>query len=158
MKFLKQLQYKMAVFMQGRYGIDNFEKFLLVLYFVVWLLSYFFVWLKPLYFILEIVSLAVIIFIIFRFFSKNLSARQKENIIYLKYKTRFMNFVRVKKSRMQRRKEHHLFKCPNCGQIVSVPKGKGKIKIICPKCAKEFVRRSWLLYIRRKDVWLYPDR
>ena len=39
-------------------------------------------------------------------------------------------------------KEHRIYRCPSCKQKVRVPRGKGKIAIVCPKCHKEFIRRS----------------
>mgnify|MGYP001122250664 CR=1 FL=1 len=33
-------------------------------------------------------------------------------------------------------------KCPGCGQKIRVPRGRGKIAIRCPKCNREFIRRS----------------
>ena len=37
---------------------------------------------------------------------------------------------------------HRFFKCPKCGQVVRTPKGKGTIRITCPKCRETFVRKS----------------
>ncbi len=33
-------------------------------------------------------------------------------------------------------------KCPKCGITTRVPKGKGKIRITCPKCGEIFQRKS----------------
>ena len=50
------------------------------------------------------------------------------------------------KLRKERRKEeektHAFFRCPQCGKELRVPKGKGKIKIRCPNCSHEFIRKS----------------
>lgn len=40
------------------------------------------------------------------------------------------------------RKTSHFLKCPNCGQILSVPKGKGKIRVTCPKCRTKMETKS----------------
>ena len=32
------------------------------------------------------------------------------------------------------RKEKAFLKCPNCGTMLAVPRGKGKIIVTCPKC------------------------
>lgn len=46
------------------------------------------------------------------------------------------------RERLKQRKTHRFFKCPECGVTVRVPKGKGKIKITCPKCKNAFVRNT----------------
>ena len=50
------------------------------------------------------------------------------------------------KLRKERRKEeektHAFFRCPQFGKELRVPKGKGKIKIRCPNCSHEFIRKS----------------
>lgn len=40
------------------------------------------------------------------------------------------------------RKTHLRFPCPQCGQELRVPKGKGKLQIRCPKCGNEFVKKT----------------
>ena len=39
-------------------------------------------------------------------------------------------------------KEYKYFLCPNCKQMVRVPRGKGNIEIKCPKCQHKFDRKS----------------
>lgn len=146
MKFFDKLKYNTARFMSGRYGVDEFEKFMLIFYIAIWIVSYIFMFSKVVYLILELIGFAVLIFTIFRFLSKDISKRQEENQKFIQYKNKFNNYIhnffKVKISRAKRRKEHHLYRCPKCRQILSVPKGKGKIKIICPKCGYTFKKRS----------------
>ena len=56
--------YKIQKFMQGRYGVDELYKFLLGLYFSLFVINLFF---KS--FILEIIGLVIVIFTFYRFFS-----------------------------------------------------------------------------------------
>ena len=37
---------------------------------------------------------------------------------------------------------YNYYRCRNCGQIVRVPRGKGTVKIICPKCRNTFTDRT----------------
>ena len=34
------------------------------------------------------------------------------------------------------------FRCPQCGQQLRVPRGRGKISITCPKCGHQFIKKS----------------
>ena len=47
-----------------------------------------------------------------------------------------------KERRKEEEKTHAFFRCPQCGKELRVPKGKGKIKIRCPNCSHEFIRKS----------------
>lgn len=46
------------------------------------------------------------------------------------------------KKMWKQRKTTAFLKCPNCGQMLSVPKGKGKIRVTCPKCHAKMETRS----------------
>ncbi len=46
------------------------------------------------------------------------------------------------KTMWKKRKTHAFLKCPTCGQILSVPKGKGKIRVTCPKCRTKVETKS----------------
>lgn len=80
--------------------------------------------------ILSTVSFLVMVWILFRMFSRNLSKRRKENAWFL---TKIVNPVKNRKARSQD-KDHKYFTCPQCRTICRVPRGKGKIIITCPKC------------------------
>lgn len=41
---------------------------------------------------------------------------------------------RLAKKMWKERKTSNFLKCPQCGQVLSVPKGKGKLRVTCPKC------------------------
>ena len=40
------------------------------------------------------------------------------------------------------RKTSRVLKCPNCGQILSVPTGKGKLRVTCPRCRAKMETKS----------------
>ena len=52
--------------------------------------------------------------------------------------SRFKKF----KMRMDGRKDYKYFKCKNCKQEIKVPKGKGTIKVTCPKCGEKTIQKS----------------
>lgn len=142
----QKIRLKIMSFMQGRYGWDNFSNFLvgswLVLFFISRIVLVITSYNSVINGVYSVLSLALFIFTYYRVFSKNRSKRYIENTKYLSFKASVTRFFRIKKSRMKKRKNFHLYKCPACKQILSVPKGKGKINITCPKCQTKFTKRS----------------
>ncbi|RDU24033.1 hypothetical protein [Anaerosacchariphilus polymeriproducens] len=128
---------KFVRFMQGRYGTDKLNRFLLVSAVVVSLISTI-VRLEFLF----IVSYILLGYILFRTLSKNTYRRYQENQKFLMHYNKVIQWFQKKKKRMQERKTYSFFKCPKCKQMVRVPKGKGKIAITCPKCREEFIKRT----------------
>lgn len=127
---------KFARFMMGRYGVDQFSRFLSFLTIALMILGLF---IHPVLYYLGIVGM---IYMYFRTFSKNYAKRRKENEWYLKRTYSLRNFFSKQKKMMQLRKTHKIFKCPTCKQKIKVPKGRGKIEIRCTKCSTKFIRRS----------------
>ena len=35
-----------------------------------------------------------------------------------------------------------VFKCPNCGQKIRIPRGHGKVSVHCRKCGHDFIGRT----------------
>ncbi len=126
--------------MAGRYGADQFGRFLSGAALVLLIVNLFVrgVVGQILYFLV----LAVLVYNIFRMFSKNTAARYKENVAYLKVKNRVVGRYANLRRRIRESKTHRFYKCPTCKTTVRVPKGKGKIRITCPKCGASFVRKS----------------
>lgn len=132
---------KMQRFMSGRYGVDELSKFLNIFVLVFLVISMFAGWL-PLLSIFYWIGIVLMIYNCFRMFSRNTSKRYEENQKFVNMRYRYVvKWDRMKKHFAQRR-THRFYKCPDCKQTVRVPKGRGKICITCPKCRKEFVRRS----------------
>ncbi len=132
---------RLARFMQGRYGIDQFTNFL-VFSALVMLVLEMFIKVPFMRFLLNTLSIAAIIYSYFRMLSRNHNKRYSENERYMKFHNGVKFFIARQKSHMQQRKTHHIYKCPQCRQSIRVPKGKGRIAITCPKCHTEFIKRS----------------
>lgn len=120
--------------MYGRYGSDTLNKVLLWVY-VVWILVLSIimlfvdsVWLSLFYWV---TSLALVIWIIFRMFSRNITARRREN-------DRFCGFFKLWKNKRRDRKTHVYRKCPECKAVLRLPKSKGKHFVVCPRCKNRF--------------------
>lgn len=127
---------KIYRFMQGRYGNDQFNRFLMVLVLVLFVLSLFGV---PFAYLLAI---ACMVYAYFRMLSRNLYKRRAENSVYMKYEYKVKQKLATWKRDMKQRKTHHIYKCPSCKQKIRIPRGKGKIEIRCPKCNQTFIKRS----------------
>lgn len=123
-------------FMYGRYGADQLNLFLLVLYLVLFFLSSITSW-----GIFYILSLAVMFLSFFRMLSRNIPKRQAENARFLHFFTPAARWLRTRRAILTDR-EHRYFKCPGCGQQLRVPRGKGRINITCRSCGVSFERKS----------------
>ena len=98
------------------------------------------------------IAIAVIVIGVLRGLSKNIDARRKENAAFVAAtanvtglgtsKEDFARAKRTAKKMWKGRKTTAYLKCPNCGQMLSVPKGKGKIRVTCPKCHAKMETRS----------------
>lgn len=128
---------KLQRFMVGRYGVDDFSKFLLGTALALCILDIFVdnVILNSWFFV-------IIIYAYFRIFSKNTMTRYQENLKFLQIKNKVLSRWNSEKSIMKQRKTHHIYKCPTCKQKIRIPKGKGRICITCPKCKTEFTKIS----------------
>lgn len=124
-------------FMQERYGIDQFSKFLVVLGLILSLLSSF---LSQDF--LYIMGLMIFVYGYYRVFSKNHVTRYKENQRYLYYVSYLKSIIKKEKKMANYRKTHHVYTCPSCKQKIKIPRGKGKVEISCPKCYTKFIKRS----------------
>lgn len=132
-------KYKLYQFMQGRYGMDSFGRFLLVVSLIVVLLSNF-----RLLHILYFPAILLLAYVYFRMMSKNIYKRQRENQKFLAIKENFCGKNGGLGGRFRGRgtgdnSQYNFYRCRSCGQVIRVPKGKGTLKITCPKCGNSFV-------------------
>lgn len=121
-------------FMQGRYGQDQFGRFLMALG-MISILLHIFISYAPFYYI----AIASLLFGYYRMLSRNFIQRRRENAKYLELKGKVSRLLPERKARDP---YHRIFKCPGCGQKVRVPKGRGKVAIRCPRCNREFIKRT----------------
>lgn len=135
--FLQKIQNTMYRISYGRYGNDEFSRFLLIFGLGMWAV-YLFTGINILY----TLSFVVLAYNIFRIFSKNHAKRYKEREIFLFYKSKFDSKFALQKRIWRERNTHKFFKCPTCKTVVRVPKGRGKIEIDCPKCHNKFIKKS----------------
>ena len=126
----------MSRFMAGRYGGDQLNLFLVALYFVLYALFRFTRLLA-----LELIGAVILVLGLYRTMSRDLERRRAENL-------RFLQIVRPIRRRWTgfwtraHDREHRYFKCPNCGQQMRVPRGKGRITVHCRTCGAAFEEKS----------------
>lgn len=130
---------KLQKFMYGRNGTDRLSRFTSIMAVVFLLLSMLIRGMREVFFVL---ALAALIFTYYRTFSKNLAARRKENNDFINFGFRVKEKFRLRRDMWSQRKEFRFFKCPSCGAMLRVPRGKGRIRIVCKKCGTAFEKRT----------------
>lgn len=128
---------KFARFMAGRYGNDQLNRFLSIagLVFAIIALPFHrnavssFFWL---------IAIALIALVYARMLSRNVIKRSDENTKYLRKKNSVVRAFNLRKERWKQRKSYKFFTCPACHTTLRVPKGKGKVNIVCRKCGNSF--------------------
>jgi hypothetical protein len=130
----RNLGYKISnglrTFMQGRYGSDKLNTFLLIIGVITSVLSMLTAFFNPVSFVFTLISYFLMGWVIFRMLSRNTYKRYQENRKFLRFWERLKD------------REHRHYDCPRCHQPVRVPRGKGKIAITCPKCKEKFIRKT----------------
>ncbi len=127
--------------MQGRYGIDQFSKFLLIVGLIAVVASSFF-WDSIANVIFYILGWILVIYCYFRVFSRNIPKRYSENQAYLSKTYKIRSFFQNQKNIWKQRRIYHIYTCPSCKQKIRIPRGKGKIEVRCPKCGTTFIKKS----------------
>ena len=129
------MKQKFFNFMKDRYGSDVLNN--IIIYFS---LGFAIINLFKKSDILAITSLILFSIAVFRMLSKNKRKRAIEQV-------KFFNLIspiysRLLKFASKDRKNYIYFKCKNCKQELRIPRGKGKIKVICPHCKHEEIKKS----------------
>lgn len=147
MKGNRNLLDRFAAFMTGRNGFDDCARAMFGFAVCAMVLQYatgFFSGAVSSLF--SCLSTALFLYALFRMLSRNIVARQRENRGWIKVWTPILVTFRRKYSRFKEWKAHHrefhIDVCKQCGQTLKVPKGKGRIRVTCPKCRSVYERKS----------------
>ena len=127
--------------MAGRNGPDHLNRFLSVVFLILSVCSMF-VRNPRLASVLYTLSMALFLYVMFRMFSRNIYRRQQENGAYLRERYKITSWWNGLRDRWAQRKDYRFYKCPSCRTRLRVPRGKGKLNIVCRKCGTSFQRRT----------------
>ena len=129
-------RYKLQQLLYGRYiyyGIDSLTK---LLAFVCIALSVLNIFIASI--LIYFIETGLLLWMLFRLFSKNISARQSENRKISDLASGIKGaFVLTK--RMHNDRQTHIYKkCPHCSVMLRLPKRKGEHNVNCPRCKNNF--------------------
>ena len=135
--FFERLSMNMARWMQGRNGMDSFSNGLAAAGIIFLLLS-----IIPGLDLLSWLSLVCLLLAVLRCCSKNVAQRSKENAAYERVVKRPRRAYALAKKAWANRKTTKYFTCSGCGTVLTVPRGKGTLRVVCPKCKAETTKKS----------------
>lgn len=137
---MRNLMQRFMMFMQGRYGTDTLNKFLFVLFLIIWFVNIFVfnIWARSIIWLIELLIIAATLF---RSFSRNINKRSAENRTFLKYYNPVKSFVKLSILKFKDRKEYRYLKCPVCKSQLRVKNKKGNHTVHCPRCGSEFDKK-----------------
>ena len=133
MGFFGRWRERIARFMMGRYGADSLYYFLIFIYFALVVANLFVGSL-----IISFLEFALLVYITFRFLSRNIYKRQRENLFFLKITEKPRELFKLIKCKFRDRKTHVYKKCPSCKNNLRLPKSKGRHTVACPCCQNRF--------------------
>lgn len=146
--FFYKLNEKLSNFMVGRNGTDKLARWCIIVAVALAVVNM----IIP-NIICSVISYALLFYCLYRIFSRNVSARSAENERFedLLSKVRRTpgdtNAGSSGPSRSTAKPRANsattvYFTCDECGQSLSVPKGKGTLKVTCPKCKHQTTIKS----------------
>lgn len=92
--------------------------------------------------IASLIGLVILILLYMRIFSKDIPKMRRQQAAYFEMERKVVApFLRLKRN-LFGTKDSVYMTCPNCKGELRVPRGKGKIKVICPKCKHSFIKRT----------------
>lgn len=144
---------KLYDFMLGRYGFDEFGRFLFLTGLVTWAVSLvlrivcrFMPVFTYLYMFVSALNTIAYVYAVFRILSRNIEKRQNENIRYFAVRDRVFNLrdrIRYRPVKEPADAQHIFRKCPHCGTKLRLKRLRGKHTTVCPKCGTAFKVRVW---------------
>ena len=136
-KFFHNMRGNVGKWMAGRYGMDELSRMLSFVGCGTLILSCF----EP-FRVLYFPAFIIWAISIFRSYSRNIYKRQAERTKYLRFIASIWGWFAFRRRKWKERKTHKYIRCKSCRKSFRVPRGKGKIKIRCPHCQTEIIKKT----------------
>lgn len=135
--FFDRLRWRLSLWLEGRYGADSLSNVLnmvgLALLLIAVLTGLTLLW---------AFAMGVILLSAVRTFSKNIPQRERENEAWLNLIAKPKEAISLARKAWANRATTKYIRCKGCGAVLSVPKGKGKLRVTCPKCHWQTEKKS----------------
>lgn len=128
---------RLTTWMRGRNGADELGNAVISVSIILLLINVF-----AHTRVLSLLALLLALYSCWRMSSKAVAQRRKENRAFLKALGPAARFLRNPGSTINEQRSYKHLTCPSCGQQMRVPRGKGKMRVTCPRCQKKFEARS----------------
>ena len=129
-------RYKLAQLFYGRYLSYGLDALTVIITVFCLIISFVNIFVGSI--LLYLFQTCLLIYMLFRLFSKNISKRQQENKVFAD----FFNAIKASKRLRQRiksEKNTHVFKkCPHCKVVLRLPRKPGAHTVKCPRCGESF--------------------
>ena len=129
-------RYKLSQFLYGRYLTYGIDILTIIPFVFSVIISFVNIFVSSI--LLYLFQTLILIFMIYRLLSRNISKRQKENKVFADM------FAGIKASRQLKRrikseKNTHIYKkCPHCKVTLRLPRKSGNHTVKCPRCGDSF--------------------
>ena len=134
---MNRFMYKLMQFMNGRYGMDQLGMATAIVYFITSVVLSFFR--NP---FLQLIPYIFLVIFIWRAFSRKAAKRYAENQAFLRIWNPIWNWIKNPVKAFKEWRKYRYYSCPTCRQKLRVPRKRGKIRIRCPKCGTEFIKKT----------------
>ncbi len=131
---------KISRFMAGRNGNDQLNLFLFAVDAVLLLAATLFRGRAGQFLFIAVLALLGLTY--FRALSRNRTRRSEENEKYLRIRYRISASLKLRKEKWVQRRDYKFFTCPSCRTTLRVPRGHGKIRIVCKCCGNSFIGKT----------------
>lgn len=131
------MEQKLAAWLRGRNGSDELSVFSIAVALLLVLLNMF---VNSI--ILSVIALVLVAYAWWRMSSKDLESRENENGVFLEFIGPMRTWLQNPAQAVGEARAYKHLKCPECGQRVRVPRGKGRVRVSCPKCHNKFEAKA----------------